>query len=50
MEEIKNLMNLSEYEYGALKELGNIGIGNSATSPYKLTNSPVYTTGSGCKI
>ncbi|AKB13585.1 MAG: chemotaxis protein CheC [Methanosarcina thermophila] len=43
MEEIGNLRNLSEYEYGALKELGNIGIGNSATSLYKLTNSLVQT-------
>jgi|GEM_PF-269984 chemotaxis protein CheC len=43
MEEIENLRNLSEYEYGALKELGNIGIGNSATSLYKLTNSLVQT-------
>ena len=43
MEEIKNLMDLSEYEYGALKELGNIGIGNSATSLYNLTNSLVCT-------
>lgn len=43
MEEIENLRNLSEYEYGALKELENIGIGNSATSLYKLTNSLVQT-------
>lgn len=43
MEEIKNLKNLSKYEYGALKELENIGIGNSATSLYKLTNSLVQT-------
>lgn len=43
MEEIKNLRNLSEYEYGALKELENIGIGNMATSLYKLTNSLVQT-------
>lgn len=43
MEEIKNLRNLSEYEYGALKELENIGIGNSATSLYKLTNNLVQT-------
>jgi chemotaxis protein CheC len=43
MEEIKNLMNLNEYEYEALKELGNIGIGNSATSLYELTNSLVCT-------
>jgi chemotaxis protein CheC len=43
MEEIRDLRNLSEYEYGALKELENIGIGNSATSLYKLTNSLVQT-------
>ncbi len=43
MEEIKNLMNLNEYEYEALKELGNIGIGNSATYLYELTNSLVCT-------
>lgn len=43
MEEIKNLKNLSKYEYGALKELENIGIGNSATSLCKLTNSLVQT-------
>ncbi|MGB9941295.1 chemotaxis protein CheC [Methanosarcina sp.] len=50
MEEIKNLRNLSEYEYGALKELGNIGIGNSATSLYKLTNSLVQTRVLGAKF
>ncbi|MDD2613450.1 MAG: chemotaxis protein CheC [Methanosarcina sp.] len=43
MEEIENFRSLSEYEYGALKELENIGIGNSATSLYKLTNSLVCT-------
>ncbi len=50
MEEISNLRNLSEYEYGALKELGNIGIGNSATSLYKLTNIPVQTKVLGAKF
>lgn len=50
MEEIKNLRNLSEYEYGALKELENIGIGNSATSLYKLTNSFVQTRVLGAKF
>jgi len=50
MEEIKNLRNLSEYEYGALKELENIGIGNSATSLYKLTNSLVQTRVLGAKF
>lgn len=35
--------NLSEFEYGALKEIGNIGIGNSAVSLSKLVNSLVYT-------
>jgi chemotaxis protein CheC len=43
MEKIENLRNLSEYEYGALKELENIGIGSSATSLYRLTNSLVQT-------
>jgi len=50
MEEIKSLRNLSEYEYGALKELENIGIGNSATSLYKLTNSLVQTRVLGAKF
>lgn len=50
MEEIKNLKNLSECEYGALKELENIGIGNSATSLYKLTNSFVQTKVLGAKF
>lgn len=40
MEEITSL---SEFEYGALKEIGNIGIGNSAVSLSKLVNSLVYT-------
>jgi len=50
MEEIKNLKNLSKYEYGALKELENIGIGNSATSLYKLTNSLVQTSVLSAKL
>ena len=50
MEEISNLRNLSEYEYGALKELENIGIGNSATSLYNLTNIPVQTKVLGAKF
>ncbi len=50
MEEISNLRNLSEYEYGALKELGNIAIGNSATSLYELTNIPVQTKVLGAKF
>lgn len=40
MEKIKNL---SEFEYGALKEIGNIGIGNSAISLSRLVNSLVCT-------
>lgn len=40
MEEITSL---SEFEYGALKEIGNIGIGNSAVSLSKLVNSLVCT-------
>jgi chemotaxis protein CheC len=34
---------LGEFEYGALKEIGNIGIGNSAVSLSRLVNSLVYT-------
>lgn len=37
------IANLSEFEYGALKEIGNIGIGNSAVSLSRLVNSLVYT-------
>ena len=40
MEEITSL---SEFEYGALKEIGNIGIGNSAVSLSRLVNSLVCT-------
>lgn len=40
MEEITSL---NEFEYGALKEIGNIGIGNSAVSLSRLTNSLVCT-------
>lgn len=40
MEEITTL---SEFEYGALKEIGNIGIGNSAISLSRLLNSFVCT-------
>ncbi|RXA18733.1 chemotaxis protein CheC [Methanosarcina sp. MSH10X1] len=50
MEEGKNLKNLREYEYGALRELENIGIGNSATSLYKLTNNLVQTRVLGAKF
>ncbi|MHC1756174.1 MAG: chemotaxis protein CheC [Methanosarcina sp.] len=34
---------LSDFEYGALKEIGNIGIGNSAVSLSSLVNSFVST-------
>ena len=37
------IANLSEFEYGALKEIGNIGIGNSAVSLSRLVNSLVCT-------
>ncbi len=50
MEKVENLRNLSEYEYEALKELGNIGLGNSATSLYKLTNSLVCARVIGAKF
>lgn len=40
---MENIRNLSEFEYGALKEIGNIGIGNSAVSLSSLLNSPVCT-------
>jgi len=40
MEEVKSL---SKFEYGALREIGNIGIGNSANSLSKLVNSLVCT-------
>lgn len=40
MEEIKSL---SEFEYGAIKEIGNIGIGNSAASLSRLLSSFVCT-------
>lgn len=40
MEEITSL---SEFEYGALKEIGNIGIGNSAVSLSRMVNSFVCT-------
>ena len=40
MEEITSL---SEFEYRALKEIGNIGIGNSAVSLSRLVNSLVCT-------
>jgi chemotaxis protein CheC len=50
MEEGKNLKNLREYEYGALRELENIGIGNTATSLYKLTNNLVQTRVLGAKF
>jgi len=38
----KEIRKLSEFEYGALKEIGNIGMGNSATSLSKLTNTTVH--------
>ncbi len=37
----KEIRKLSEFEYGALKEIGNIGMGNSATSLSKLTHTGV---------
>lgn len=40
MEEITSL---SEFEYEALKEIGNIGVGNSAVSLSRLVNSLVCT-------
>lgn len=39
---LSEFKNLSEFEYGALKEIGNIGIGNSATSLSKLTHTGVH--------
>jgi len=50
MEKVENFRSLSDYEYGALRELGNIGIGNSATSLYKLTNSLVCARVLGAKF
>jgi chemotaxis protein CheC len=47
MEEITSL---SEFEYGALKEIGNIGIGNSAVSLSRLVNSLVFTRVIGTKF
>jgi chemotaxis protein CheC len=38
----KEIRKLSEFEYGALKEIGNIGMGNSATSLSKLTHTGVH--------
>ncbi|MDQ1276114.1 MAG: chemotaxis protein CheC [Euryarchaeota archaeon] len=40
---MKEITSLSEFEYGALKEIGNIGIGNSAVSLSRLVNSFVCT-------
>ncbi len=40
---IENIRNLSKFEYEALREIGNIGIGNSAISLSRLVNSLVYT-------
>ncbi|MDD3043117.1 MAG: chemotaxis protein CheC [Methanosarcinaceae archaeon] len=37
----KQIRELSELQYGALKEIGNIGIGNAATSLSKLVNTRV---------
>ncbi|MCQ1535954.1 chemotaxis protein CheC [Methanosarcina sp. KYL-1] len=45
-QEIRNLSelrNLSDFEYGALKEIGNIGVGNSATSLSRLVHNSVQT-------
>ncbi|AKB20262.1 MULTISPECIES: chemotaxis protein CheC [unclassified Methanosarcina] len=40
---MEKIRSLSEFEYGALKEIGNIGIGNSAVSLSRLVNSLVCT-------
>lgn len=40
---MEKIRSLSEFEYGALKEIGNIGIGNSAGSLSRLVNCIVYT-------
>ncbi|MFY1113046.1 MAG: chemotaxis protein CheC [Methanosarcinaceae archaeon] len=38
----KEIRKLSNFEYGALKEIGNIGMGSSATSLSKLTHTGVH--------
>jgi len=40
---MKEITSLSEFEYEALKEIGNIGIGNSAVSLSRMVNSFVCT-------
>lgn len=40
---MENIRSLSKFEYEALREIGNIGIGNSAVSLSRLVNSLVYT-------
>ena len=40
---MEKIRSLSEFECGALKEIGNIGIGNSAVSLSRLVNSIVCT-------
>lgn len=40
---MEKIRSLSEFEYGALKEIGNIGVGNSAVSLSRLVDGIVYT-------
>ncbi|WP_440946392.1 chemotaxis protein CheC [Methanosarcina sp. T3] len=40
---MEKIRSLSEFEYGALEEIGNIGIGNSAVSLSRIVNGIVYT-------
>ncbi|AKB38925.1 Chemotaxis protein CheC -- inhibitor of MCP methylation [Methanosarcina siciliae C2J] len=40
---MEKIRSLSKFEYGVLKEIGNIGVGNSAASLSRLVNSIVYT-------